>query len=138
MSDDLSSGLLKKIKIEAEYFNLPGLKTQVELALRPKPDDVLMINCRGTVVRTTRRVVQWGRENPESFDYYLAEMIDPASEKYIQPESDGSIKLDIHHGFIKWLLTDVEDDEGGFHDFCVKYGTNNMNQSRIKFQNEFC
>ena len=42
VKDDLSVGMLKELRMEADYFGLQGLKDQIDEAMKPKqpsPDD---------------------------------------------------------------------------------------------------
>ena len=102
---DMNQTMIERLKVEADYFNLQGLRHQLESPKLPGLDDNLEIDCRGTRVKTTRRVLEkYERDVPGSNYEVLAKLFDPECGEYLTPESDGSVKIDSHPDYIKALV----------------------------------
>ena len=71
--------MIEELKLEAEFFNLRGLKQELEGPKPPGLDDVIEIDCRGTRIRTTRRVLANGKDHVGKFET-LSKMFDPDCE----------------------------------------------------------
>merc|ERR1712001_299144 len=96
---------------DADFFGLQALREQ----LKPKPpglDDELILNCQGTKLKTTRRVLAKGQDeiNQYSNTGILSRMFDPECEEYLTPESDGSFKIDFHPYYIEHMLNILQDE----------------------------
>jgi len=114
--------LIEEMKIECEYFGLDGLKSLI-IRSNPRPDDELIINCRGTRFRTTRETLTkykfvTNRDPNNSWDIgeKFIEMFDGRSDRRILPERDGTYFLDLDPRFlseyvIPLIQIDPENDE---------------------------
>ena len=139
--DDLSQGMLKKMLLEAKFFDLSSLKDELEEAM--KPDAEIVIDARGTKIRTTRKVITKGKDcrwltEVETF----SSLFDPQSPKLLQAEDDGSYKIDADPRYVEWLLTVCEcvSEETAvrvLREFYDKYGWNMMDQWIREFLNKY-
>ena len=105
----LSKLMTDQLKLDADFFGLQALREQLEL------DGEFVIDCEGTRIITTRRVLSKGKDYPGSFEEVLAGMIDPESKHYRTLETDGSLKIlfpspDQLMKMINFLLKDKEED----------------------------
>ena len=131
VTQDLSAGTLIKLKLEADYFGLKGLKDQIEELLNPKPspDDEIVIDARGTKVKTTRKVITKGKDCRWSHTVpTFCSLFDPQSPKLLQAEDDGSYKIDADPRYVEELLLalcECKSEESArrvLRDFHDKYG----------------
>ena len=82
----LSKLMTDQLKLDADFFGLQALREQLEL------DGEFVIDCEGTRIITTRRVLSKGKDYPGSFEEILAGMIDPESKHYRTLETE-SLKI---------------------------------------------
>ena len=54
----LSERMIEKLKIECDFFNLKGLRYKIEMAYPHPDDDEIVIDARGTKIKTNRRIIQ--------------------------------------------------------------------------------
>ena len=78
--------------------------------IQPRPDDILEIDCRGTRIRTTRRVIAKGKKSPIEEDFVFYRLFDPKCAEYLAPERDGSVKIDAHPTYIQCLIAGLDCD----------------------------
>ena len=131
--------MIELLKLECDFFNLKGLRFQIQVAY-PHPDDEIVIDARGTKIKTTRRVITKGKDvryapNVQTF----SSLFDPQSPKFLQAEYDGSYKIDADPRCVEWLLAVFEGESEEsvkrvVREFCDKYGANMIDQ----WFNEFC
>ena len=121
LSKNLSETLLRKLKKEADFFLLDGLRKQIQI-IYPEDDDQVEIVVRGTRFTITRRFLTRYQANT------FANLFNPKSETYIQPREDGCVEIDCEPKFIEWFLARMEcdpnDKEGRarvWKDFVKKY-----------------
>ena len=100
--------MIERLKLDAEFFNLRGLKEELARARPPGLDDVIEIDCRGTRVCTMKRVLAKGKTYPVSYFKLFAKMFDLDCKEYLTPESDGSVKIDSHPALIQNLVSLLE------------------------------
>ena len=110
--------------------------------IQPRPDDIIEIDCRGTRVRTTRRIIAKGEGHPGLARRTLYRLFDPKCGEYLTPESDGSVKIDSHPALIQHLVSwlDCESKESTArlrNEFEKKYDINLISQWVNEFQNKY-
>ena len=144
-TQEFSSDFLKRLRVEAVYFGLQGLRDKIEVAvvMQSSPDDLVEIDARGTRIRTTRRVITKGKDNTYFGAQVFSSLFDPQSPKLLQAEDDGSYKIDADQRYVECLLAlcECESDESKnrvFIEFCDKYGGNMMDQWGEEFRNKYC
>ena len=139
----LSDRMIEKLKLEGDFFNLKGLRFQIQVAY-PHPDDEIVIDARGTKIKTTRRVITKGKDvryapNVQTF----SSLFDPQSPKLLQAEDDGSYKIDADPRYVEeWLLAECECESNKSHarvwrEFDDKYGGNMIYQWEREFVNKY-
>ena len=135
--------MIELLKLECDFFNLKGLRFQIQVAY-PHPDDEIVIDARGTKIKTTRRVITKGKDvryapNVQTF----SSLFDPQSPKLLQAEDDGSYKIDADPRFVEELLLAVCECESSesylrvWGEFCDKYGGNMMGHWGGEFVNKY-
>ena len=135
--------MIEKLKLECDFFNLKGLRFQIQVAY-PHPDDEIVIDARGTKIKTTRRVITKGKDvryapNVQTF----SSLFDTQSQKLLQAEDDGSYKIDADPRYVEeWLLVQCECESAesvarvGI-EFGDKYGRNIWEQWAREFLNKY-
>merc|ERR1719427_2060362 len=84
VTTDLSEGMMRKLKIECDFFNLKGLRNLVQVVY-PEVDDLLELDVRGTRFTKTRAFLMKYQDDPTShFLKCLAKLFNLKSEIYIQ------------------------------------------------------
>jgi len=130
----LSEDMLEKLYCEAKHFNLRLLKELMEGV--KKPDYEIVINARGTLIKTTRRTLAYDEELTTLFTC-------PQSPRYIKPEADGSFKIDADAGILDYLITRSQKESWQeikkvYADFSEKYGVTTMMLWLLDFDARFC
>ena len=133
------------MRIEAQYFGLQSLKDQIDEVMKPKqptPDDEIIIDARGTKIKTTRRVITKGKDCRFPAVQLFSSLFDPQSPKLLKAEDDGSYKIDADPRYVEWLLTVCEcvSEETAvrvLREFYDKYGWNMMDQWIREFLNKY-
>ena len=133
--------MIEQLKLECDFFNLKRLRFQIQVAY-PHPDDEIVIDARGTKIKTTRRVINKGKDNTWDHVETFFSLIDPQSPKFLQAEDDGSYKIDADPRYVEWLLTVCEcvSEETAvrvLREFYDKYGWNMMDQWEDEFVNKY-
>ena len=131
---------MKRLRVEAVYFGLQGLRDKIEVAvvMQSSPDDLVEIDARGTRIRTTRRVITKGKDNTYFGAQVFSSLFDPQSPKLLQAEDDGSYKIDADPRFVEYLLAHCEcESDRVWREFCGKYGGNMMHQWYREFRNKY-
>ena len=106
----LSDRMIEKLKLECDFFNLKGLRFQIQVAY-PHPDDEIVIDARGTRIKTVRRIITKGKDCRWATDVKIfSSLFDPQSPKLLQAEDDGSYKIDADPRFVEWMLAVCESD----------------------------
>ena len=144
-TQEFSSDFLKRLRVEAVYFGLQGLRDKIEVAvvMQSSPDDLVEIDARGTRIKTTRRVITKGKDvryapNVQTF----SSLFDPQSPKLLKAEYDGSYKIDADPRYVEeWLLALCECESNDsysrvWNEFYDKYGRN-MLQWADEFSNKY-
>ena len=135
------------MRIEAQYFGLQSLKDQIDEVMKPKqptPDDEIIIDARGTKIKTTRRVITKGKDCRFPAVQLFSSLFDPQSPKLLKAEDDGSYKIDADPRYVEeWLLAmceceSVESEDRVYGGFCNKYGVDMMDQWHGEFENKYC
>ena len=99
----MNQTMIEKLKDEADYFGLKGLKDQIDEAMKPKqptPDDEIVIDARGTRIKTVRRIITKGKDSGWNDVKTFSSLFDPQSPKLLQAEDDGSYKIDADPRFV--------------------------------------
>jgi len=143
VTSDLSDGMLRKLRTETQFFNLQALKSLVELVIQPRPDDILNMDCRGTRITTTRRILIKGLNLVGTHHETLSKMFDPDSCYYIKPEADGSVKIDCEPSYVEYLVAclrseSLESVERVGDWFDNKFGANTVNLWADQFDYRYC
>merc|ERR1719233_1545280 len=106
----------------------------IESAMQPKLNATLQIDCRGKIIKTTRRVLRRGSKYVEGSSFLiLSKMFDPECEEFLTPENDGSVNLDFEPAFIEYLVNYLEADsvetaDIGHDEFECKFGEDVVDQ----------
>ena len=137
--------MLRKLKLEAEFFGLQGLIDQIDEAIKPKqptPNDDIVIDARGTKFNTTRKVIAKSQNCQDHYIKSFISLFDPQSPKLLKCEDDGCYKIDSDHRYIEWLLSacqceSYESYTREWAEFCDKYGENMMWQWYEEFENRY-
>ena len=141
VTQGLSERMIEKLKIECNFFNLKGLRFQIQVAY-PHPDDEIVIDARGTKIKTIRRVITKGKDCRYADVRIFSSLFDPQSPKLLQAEDDGSYKIDADPGYVEWLLAacECESEESVrrvWREFCDKYGGNMIGHWSREFINKY-
>ena len=87
ITTDMNQTMIEKLKDEADYFGLKGLTDQIDEAMKPKqpsPDDEIVIDARGTKIRTTRKVITKGKDcRWSTVVQTFSSLFDPQSPKLL-------------------------------------------------------
>ena len=143
VTQGLSDRMIELLKLECDFFNLKGLRFQIQVAY-PHPEDEIVIDARGTKIKTIRRVISKGKDKTWAYVQPFYSLFDPQSPKLLQAEDDGSYKIDADPRYVEeWLLAmcDRESDESRdriWDEFCGKYGGNMFRQWCDEFINKYC
>ena len=140
----LSDRMIEKLKLECDFFNLKGLRFQIQVAY-PHPEDEIVIDARGTKIKTIRRVISKGKDKTWAYVQPFYSLFDPQSPKFLQAEVDGSYKIDTDHRYVECLLALCENESANsesvqrvLREFDDKYGEDMMNQCEEEFFNKYC
>merc|ERR1740131_78004 len=68
LSKDLSAAMLRKLKKEADFFLLDGLRKQIQI-IYPEDDDLVELDIRGTTFTRTRRFLMKYQDHPKILGY---------------------------------------------------------------------
>ena len=137
--------MIELLKLECDFFNLKGLRFQIQGAY-PHPEDEIVINARGTKIKTVRKVITKGSDygldtTVLRFCGLFCSVLLIQSPKLLQAEDDGSYKIDADPRYVEeWLLAACESDEcygRVCREFCDKYGDDMMYQWRREFVNKY-
>merc|ERR1719427_1419928 len=79
VTKDLSKGMMRKLKIECDFFNLKGLRNLVQVVY-PEEDDLVEIDVRGTRFTKTRALLMKNQDHPNA--KYFSNLFNPKSETY--------------------------------------------------------
>ena len=107
----LSERMIEKLKIECDFFNLKGLRYKIEMAYPHPDDDEIVIDARGTKIKTNRRIIQNGQVNGLDDSIYVkmfCKFFNPESPNFLKVEDDGSYKIDLFPGYVRYLLAVCE------------------------------
>ena len=141
MTAGLSERMIEKLKLESDFFNLRGLRYQILVAY-PHPDDHIVIDARGMKIKSIRRIIAKGQYNGDRCSKEFSSLFDPQSSKFVNPEEDGTYKIDLGPGFVECLLAQcecdsVESKQRVWREFHDKYGVDMMNQWGNEFINKY-
>ena len=67
-------------------------------------DNALVLDCHGAKIVTSRRVLAKGKDYPGADHFILSRMVDPDCSEYLKPDVDGSVKIDAHPEYIRYLV----------------------------------
>ena len=101
--------MLRKLKKEADFFMLDGLRKQIQI-IYPEDDDEVEIDVRGTRFKRTRMFLMKYKHWPKDFGP-IAELFDPKSARYIQPRDDGCVVIDCPPLFMECILSMMQCDD---------------------------
>ena len=138
VTQGLSDRMIEKLKLECDFFNLKGLRFQIQVAY-PHPDDEIVIDARGTRIKTVRRIITKGKDNSLIEVETFSSLFDPQSPKLLQAEDDGSYKIDADPKYVEeYFLArceceSEESEDRVYGEFCDKYGFDMM----IQWNGEF-
>ena len=135
----LSKNMLRKLKIEAQFYNLQDLRNKIVVAevMEAKPNDVVVIDASGTRVKTTRKIISKGQD----CNMVFFRLFDPHSPKFIQTEDDGSYKIDLDPRYVQYWLARAKCDPFQSqvrHELRFIYDKDMMAQWELEFKNKYC
>ena len=73
-------------------------------------DEEIVIDARGTRIKTTREIIAKGRGHPLDVATFSS-LFDPLTSKFLQAEDDGSYKIDVNPTYVEHLVALCENSD---------------------------
>ena len=96
--------MLRKLKKEADFFMLDGLRKQTQI-IYPEDDDEVEIDVRGTRFKRTRKLLMKGHNRR------FAKLFNPKSSIYVHPREDGCVVIDSRPLYVEFILSMMQCDD---------------------------